>query len=457
MDWMTHPPNLPKSLRQDGDWVAISHRPSTSGQLSTRQAVDEILERLVEASETQTTIPESQLQQMYAGIKARLAFTLGTDIRGRTAADTAFGLALTGCTDEDLFQTLAHVARLELERGHQRKSRTMKDMLQVVEKLAAAGIRGPETDSANRLVAKVLNQRAAFSHVAQQLAMPGSFSLLSPRPLLWLWRFSSRLNKAETGLRLDVNAQPTVGLRNVPLTFQDPSRPLVIDLGCGLGVSLLGLASLNEGSASKMGIDWGDCNYLGCDLNPLLIRFGSAIAARWGLYKKLQYVDLSVEDLLDRVKIDYDGPIALVMIQFPTPFRATFANAGNGNQQLPSSTESGFMISEIVMRKIVDLLPPGGALLVQSNCEDVAVYLRDQAASMGLCAVLVDEPVLEPRDDLTHRLTRRTQEWIEHGGERAVGREWTAHSILPQQCSTETEIACLDQKTPVHRTLLTKT
>ncbi len=26
--------------------------------------------------------------------------------------------------------------------------------------------------------------------------------------------------------------------------FEDPSRPLVVDVGCGMGVSLLGLASL---------------------------------------------------------------------------------------------------------------------------------------------------------------------------------------------------------------------
>ena len=107
------------------------------------------------------------------------------------------------------------------------------------------------------------------------------------------------------------------------------------------------------------------------------------------------------------------------------------------------------------MRKIVDLLPPGGALLVQSNCEDVAVHLRNQAMSMRLCAVNADYPVLQPRDDQTHRLTRRTREWIDHGGERAVGREWAAQSILPPQCATETEIACLDQKTPVYRILLT--
>jgi hypothetical protein len=53
------------------------------------------------------------------------------------------------------------------------------------------------------------------------------------------------------------------------LGFADVARPLVIDIGCGFGVSLLGLAmsSCTSGSDSGSNIDLSQCNFLGCDLS----------------------------------------------------------------------------------------------------------------------------------------------------------------------------------------------
>jgi len=294
-------------------------------------------------------------------------------------------------------------------------------------------------------------------------------------------------------------------------TFHDNHRPLVLDLGCGLGVSLLGLASQQGGAVhgegspcSKLDGDtdddddarvcsalWTDCNFLGGDLNPRTTRFATGIARRWQRrlngnlhsdgndgsnrhHRRLEYCTISTEDLLDAVEANYPGRVALVMLQFPTPYRLEKDDNGEQgeafNTQLPDGpTSKAFMASPFVLRKVARLLKRkggSGRLLVQSNCEDVAIRIRDMALQEGLRCVPANSPVTR-----LPLATERTQRWLENNNnnnnnddddsdgasrrgattERAVGRDWWSDAILP--CQTETEAACELQGTPVHRCL----
>lgn len=92
---------------------------------------------------------------------------------------------------------------------------------------------------------------------------------------------------------------------------------------------------------------------------------------------------------------------------------------------------------------------------MQTNCEDVAVALRDRASDVGLISVPAIHPVTSPAEQ--GRLPERTIEWIRNGGERAVGPEWSTEPLLPERCATETEVACEIQGTPVHRCLFKST
>jgi SAM-dependent methyltransferase len=396
----------------------------------------------------------------------RLFTTLGTDIRGRTAADTAFTLALAGVTRESLYLTLTKIARLEFERVGKRPSRRSKDILQAVERLAAAGLKGAEVEEVYRVAADCLAAKTEKKHldVVETLATPSNFDLLSPRPLLWLWRFSARQTKArnETSTEEEVDHRTTSISKPDPTNwlhkYRDTSRPLIVDIGCGLGVSLLGLATLQSAGRAREASELlgdvaiGDCNFLGGDLSGLTIRFGQGIATRWNLQDRLQYTYASAEDLLDQIDSLYPGPVALILIQFPTPYR--LVEKAGGNTQLPTDLNSGFMASERVMRQTAKLLKKsgGGHLLLQSNCEDVAVTMRNVATSGGMTCIDAVHPVASLDDG--GRLPQRTQEWIRLGGERAIGPEWSSVSPLPARCTTETEVACELQNTPIHRCLM---
>lgn len=232
----------------------------------------------------------------------------------------------------------------------------------------------------------------------------------------------------------------------------------------------MGLASLSgptDDDEGIAGLDYCDCNYLGGDLSQATIRYATGMAERLNLSEKLQITHASAKNLLDQVSFLYPGRVALVMIQFPTPYRlANTTGKVDGNSQLPSGSDSpDFMVSQSVMEQIAIMLKrSAGDLLLQTNCEDVAISLRDRAMSCGFECVLATNPVVsrfscasgeENHCGDHYRLPERTQNWIRLGGQRAVGLEWSSEPLLPMRCATETEVACQIQGTPIHRCLLT--
>ena len=426
----------------------------TEKPVNSNQMAGAILEQIVEDSVERGEITAARMENAVTELNRRLQITLGTDIRGRTSADTAFTLSLAGIKSSSLYDRLVKIAELEMTRVGKRPSRRAKDILHIVEKLAASGVRGDHVQRVYDLAAQSLSMKGEHTDIVEQLSNPGKFGLLqSPRALLWLWRFSSRLPKEKPR---SSQSELCGHSHHWFDRLEDPNRQLVVDIGCGLGVSLLGLASLSPDSKSAAdsllgGLNWSECNFFGGDLSNVLIGYGRGIASRWELDERLQYGILSADDLLESLKI-YPGRIALLMIQFPTPYK--ISNKNDGNSQLPESPDDGFMVSSAIVHKISNIVQASGAyLLLQTNCEDVAVTLCDQFSKNGLQVVPSSNPVLLPRDG-TGRLPQRTKEWVQLGGARAVGPGWSADPILPDHCATETEAACTIQGTPIHRCLL---
>jgi SAM-dependent methyltransferase len=500
--------------------------------------------------------------------QARLLETKGTDLRGRTAADAAFWFALAGAivpsseddskdttdknnSDNHLFSYLVQIATSELERFGNRPTCRSKHIWHIVERFAAAAILPPSHPKMKQLhvVAYDLLQKKREevqqtpptsperSDDALEQLRQHTFSLHSDRPLLLLWKFSTKQRKQRAFLdsaakhwQKELTEPHLAGGENGDANFvsntddilqestpenddglaidwksiyNDTSRPLVVDVGCGMGVSPLGLASLNpqidDSTTVFMGgvhgtTDWKSCNFAGVDLSRLAIGFAEGVAHRWDLTHKLHFFAMPAEELLEQVIQSYPGPISVITIQFPTPYRLitkTLASSDSltedrdddndarnkeddenepivdddfqGNSQLPADAKKGFMVTDELLCQAYRALSPheNGRLLLQSNCEDVAVSMRDMAletAGFQICddndtntnaASIPNNTPLEP-----YRLTQRTERYAAAGGKRAEGKGWNSSRILPRQGSTETEVACELNGTPVHRCLL---
>ncbi|KAL7569107.1 hypothetical protein ACA910_016942 [Epithemia clementina (nom. ined.)] len=475
------------------DWFPQKHYPST------KRIADKLLEHVLSRSQDQNPVRDHVVDSILDELDARLNFTLGTDIRGRTSVDTAFALALAGVTSPTTFDKLLCVAHLELERikGRTSSQKRTKDIRQMVERIAASGMTGRKVQDFYKMAKSMLpdlvvsvnggNLQDKNNQVMSSLhdESPSQFNLLSPRPLLWLWRFSARLSKVkEKPANTIDDAAPALrsssiqryGTKEWMERLDDTSRPLVVDIGCGFGSSLIGLASRAwenvsqpvlspEPSSTATGCtsslcDYANlshCNFVGGDLSQIAIRYGNAIAQRWGLMQRLQFCYISAESLLDQILDEYyPGEVALILIQFPSPYRLS---SEKGNSQLPSDPSSGFMITETLMAKVCRILTtkfPNGRLLIQSNCEDIAVIIRNMAIRHGLENNAVAKPVsiLDLRQQLQRNPIKRTNRWIELGGQRACGPEWSSVPLLPPKCWTETEVSCYLSDAPVHRCVM---
>lgn len=466
------------------------------------------------SAEGDVQLNSRRLDAIVSKALARLERTGPTELRGRKAADAAFWFALAGISDDTaanaskLYDSLSLIATEELKRFGHRPSCRAKDVMHIVERLYAAGITGDLAKQLSRvaadcLVAKDFKGRNTSTNAEiLELLNTNNFDMHSDRPLLWIWRFSIRQRKQRSFLRgaakhyerfsgrsLDERDECTKIEEEQSQTyyeweelFDDPSLPLVVDIGCGMGVSLHGLATLGkeeqevEGS-SQIDLDWKRCNYIGVDLSRLAVGFANSIASRWGVSGRLTYVVDSAEGFLEEATKTYPGGIQLVLIQFPTPFRLQklalsdddhnenddeiikgAAGAAKGNLQLPKHPHGGFMVTGLLLRLAREALrPSSGRLLLQSNCEDVAVYMRKLATEEAAFSVVPLSNHITSFDSFNQskiRIPQRTVEHIKMGGERAVGEGWSAHALLPKRGATETEVACFLERTPVHRCLL---
>jgi tRNA G46 methylase TrmB len=382
------------------------------------------------------------------------------DLSGRKAADAAFWFAIAGVTDSELFHLLTSVCAKELQRFGDRRSCRPKDVLAIVERLAAAGITNVVHNDLEGTV----------RHCLATKSVPTSDAVLSLHAdhcAAMIWNFSTRQRKQRAFLseasrhweeqedhdtsRLPIRDITGSGQEIINWKrFLDPNRDLVIDLGCGMGVSLLGLASLNSSDPVCRDFNWYNCNFVGVDLSPVTVNYANGIAQRWSIDGRLVFVVDAVDHFLDAAK-SYPGRIARILIQFPTPYRQLSASA-KGNSQLPKTAHDGFMVSHNVLKLAAKLLGDSqGELILQSNCEDVAVWMRQSA---------IEHAGFRSRDSgefvtqVQGTPTRRTLNWIANGGERAAGPGWCDKPLLPRVGRTETEIACMMNGTPVHRCIL---
>lgn len=291
-----------------------------------------------------------------------------------------------------------------------------------------------------------------------------------------------------------------------PLGFSDMTAPLVIDVGCGFGVTLLGLAAAHNiynksntkgSSVYETNLPKGLVNFLGCDLSNHCIAYASSIARKWNLSDKCRFCTAPAEAFLEWVQSNYLGTVYWINMQFPTPYKldvsnlATFIKSDKNkgersmdtkkikrrNVQLPGQNQNnGFMITPKLVASCIKIARRNRSVIYfQSNVEDVAVYTRglflDCMREIGETVIPIEEKDcmchidssmgqlpyfnVERRPDNVESsdpsLPKRKLIWDALGGERAEGSVWLKTSPSPWYAKTETEAVYISDNKPVYR------
>jgi hypothetical protein len=358
--------------------LAVENNQQTQN-LERQRFRQESLEAIVDKAKSRLEILIDETKKMD---KINSVFEVSTkntvvqgELGGRTASDAALWFAFAGITDEDLFHWLADIASWELQRFGQRPSFRSKYTLQIVERFAAAGLKHhaklertvhdclarneEEPRTENGMPMENVGSNVHLDDDAPQTGKPIYLYLHSDRSLLLIWKFATKQKKQRSFLRSarknweqfsegefdnethseimpnfsdDVVkrkdskmgiAAPSYDWKEL---FKDTSRPLVVDVGCGMGVSLLGLASSNDllqcsKESSRLLLNdtlaWSDCNFVGVDLGALGIEYARGIAHRWKLEENLHFCIDAAEDFCQHLN-SYPGEVRCCMIQFPT-------------------------------------------------------------------------------------------------------------------------------------------
>jgi SAM-dependent methyltransferase len=457
---------------------------------------------------------------------ARIAKCGAPEMHGRKAADAAFSFAIAGVLDMRVYAELADLLDAEIQRLA--TSMDASVALALTEKLAVAGVPRAHPVFARAATLVRLRLEAAERTAApapekpiarhadsssSRLVVSGALELFDERPLLWLWRHSARQRKRK---QADASVAPGAaasGQLESALPCVGGRMPVLVDLGCGYGVSALGFASEARDRSSGA----ADCAaargeaagpawarellaarpfVLGCDLSSGAIAYAASMAERLDLGAHVRFATATAEEGLAWAVSERgaaaDGALG-VLVQFPTPFRseddaddvdgesaddadgaqAPAADGYRGNTQLPD--REAFMLNEGLMRAAVDAVASrraggGSFLYVTTQVEDVAVEVRAQIErlSRGRLRALAEEelsldaePELPAREgadeDSNPRLratTQRQAKYIARGGLRADGPGWLTRSPFPRRARTETEVCCaVDRKQAVYRIL----
>lgn len=476
--------------------------------ISVLQIAHGALRMAQQKSEVGRIIEIDDLHSIVHQVEKRLAVTLGTDIPGSQATDAAFMFSLVGITSPTLYDQLAKISYNELKRCGSRASFKAKYIIHMVEKLVASGLTSqPHSKELNdnhimlkmyNLAAQLLLEKKGWKKDEPLInaLFSNEIDIFYGRVPLWLWRFSSTQRKLVSAS----STQDHISPKEIDWSdlFEDPCKPLVVDVGSGMGLSILGLASTtddahenkSERQATATRFHWDEYNFVGADINPILTNYANGLAQRWGMIgKKVQFLTLSAEEIITQATKNYPGEIKLIMIQFPTPFRlqskmnatldfdsdrASDSTDGvidnRGNSQLPedSSNSSGFMAKDKLLRLIANALASKqkqkGYLLLQSNCEDVAVAMKKMAEDVASFSPVDLDPshtvwcVGDMYQD-GKQFSRRSEKWATYqrstpGQQRAEGAGWSSVPILPCKGASETEVSCRIEGKPIHRCLL---
>ncbi len=139
--------------------------------------------------------------------------------------------------------------------------------------------------------------------------------------------------------------------------YAQPEQPLHLDIGCGWGKFLLGMA--------QQAPTW---NFLGLEIREPLVEQASAWVEQQGL-TNLHYLFCNANNSLRPILSSLPkGVLHYVTIQFPDPW----FKRRHGKRRV---------VQPEMVETLADYLVPGGVLFVQSDIEEVAREMHDRIAA----------------------------------------------------------------------------
>jgi len=198
-------------------------------------------------------------------------------------------------------------------------------------------------------------------------------------------------------------------------TFDDPTLPLHIDIGCGKGGFLLSLA---KESISEEGEDHEKRNYLGLEIRPSVSKYAKERISKRKLNGIIDFIGCNANVDLDRLLDRYTsngGEVALVSIQFPDP-------------HFKNSHKKRRVVTPELVQTLAKYLPYEREVFIQSDIKEVLDIMR-----------------LTIREEGANYFTDMIENVDQYLDEN------------PTNVPTEREVSVLDQNLPVYRTLFRRT
>lgn len=145
--------------------------------------------------------------------------------------------------------------------------------------------------------------------------------------------------------------------------YDDPNKPLGVDVGCAAGRFALLMAS---GLANdKVPQDFHGINHLGVEIRRPLVERGNIWAQGKNLHRMVKFVSASANVSLKTLLEGYSGPIKFIAVQFPDP-------------HFKRKHHKRRVVNDSFIQLVSDILPVGGYLFVQSDVEEAAAQMRDR-------------------------------------------------------------------------------
>ncbi|XP_068646351.1 uncharacterized protein [Aristolochia californica] len=157
---------------------------------------------------------------------------------------------------------------------------------------------------------------------------------------------------------------------NWSAVFDDPTQPLVVDIGSGNGLFLLGMARI-----------WKHTNFLGLEINKKLVKrcLDSVLQLK---LKHVHFISTNATSTFRSILSSYPGDIVLISVQCPNP---DFNNRDHRWR----------MLQRGLIEAITDLLIAGGKVFLQSDVEEVSTRMKEHFLmyGKGKYAITADEDI----------------------------------------------------------------